>query len=111
MAAGVIAPVIRSSVASLVVCALCVGGTFMVMTMAGAQEARRIATGSQTKLIAALTAAFAIGQLAGPVLIGVRGATSGAVAGASALAAAVLLLTAIVLVLGRAREARIAAAC
>ncbi len=41
MAAGVLAPSLRMSVATLLWCALCVGGTFMVVTMAGIQEARR----------------------------------------------------------------------
>ena len=97
MAIGVIAPVIRTSVGSLIVSALCVGGTFMVMTMAGAQEARRIAEGSPTKLIAALTAAFAVGQIAGPVLVGIGHGTDGAVAQASGLAVTLLLLSAVVL--------------
>ncbi len=94
MAVGVIAPIVVPSVPSLVVSALCVGGTFMVATMAAAQEARRIAVGSPTKLIAALTAAFAIGQVAGPLLIGVSGGSSAA---AGALAFTLLLLSAAVL--------------
>jgi hypothetical protein len=47
-----------------------VGGTFMVMTMAGFQEAKRVSTGSPTRLISAMTAAFALGQLTGPVTVG-----------------------------------------
>jgi MFS family permease len=97
MAAGVIAPVIQSSVASLVVSALCVGSTFMVMTMAGVQEARRIAAGSPTKLVAALTAAFALGQIAGPIVVGLGRATANAVALTSIAASALLILSAIVL--------------
>ena len=107
MAAGVIAPVIRMSVGSLVVSALCVGGTFMVMTMAGAQEARRIAVGSPTRLMAALTAAFAIGQTAGPVLVGFGSATGHALAIASGLAVVLLLLSAVVLFLTETRGARV----
>ena len=109
MAAGVVVPVIESSVASLVVSALCVGGTFVVVVMAAAQEARRIASGSSMKLIAALTATFAIGQIAGPALVGIGNATAGAVAGTSVLAAAALVLSAIVLSLTGARKARVAA--
>jgi MFS family permease len=69
MAVGVALPALHSSIATLVLSALCVGGTFMVMTMAGFQEAGRLATGSPTKLISAMTAAFALGQLAGPVAV------------------------------------------
>ena len=43
-----------------------IGGTFMVLTMAGMQEARRITGNAAPRLIAAMTAAFAIGSVAGP---------------------------------------------
>lgn len=108
MAFGVIAPMIQMSVTSLIVSALFVGGTFMVMTMAGAQEARRIAVGSPTKLIAALTAAFAVGQIAGPLLVGIGQATGSAVAMSSGFAAALLLLSAVALRFTDARAARLA---
>jgi predicted MFS family arabinose efflux permease len=70
MAIGVAAPLIRTSLATLVVSALCVGGTFMVTTMAGAQEAARASPGTPTRLMAALSASFAMGQLIGPILVG-----------------------------------------
>ena len=69
MAFGVLLPAVHHSLAALVVCAFCVGGTFMVMTMAGLQEARIIAKDAPTRLMSALTGAFAIGQLAGPILV------------------------------------------
>jgi MFS family permease len=97
MAVGVMAPVIHMGLASLAVSALCVGGTFMVMTMAGAQEARRIAVHSPSRLIAALTCAFALGQIAGPLLVGIGDAGPRAVALVSGLAAAAMLLSATVL--------------
>src|SRR6478735_3801496 len=65
MAVGVAAPAVDMSLYTLAVSSVCVGGTFMVMTMAAVQEAKRISVGNPTKLIAALTAAFALGQLAG----------------------------------------------
>ncbi|MGH6624368.1 MAG: YbfB/YjiJ family MFS transporter, partial [Burkholderiaceae bacterium] len=108
MAVGVIAPLIQTGLASLIVSALCVGGTFMVMTMAGAQEARRIAAGSPTRLLAAMTAAFAVGQTAGPVLVGLGDATGHAVAIASVAAMALLLLSATALLLSNFRVARVA---
>ena len=94
MAVGVVAPVVAPGMAALVVSALCVGSTFMVTTMSGAQEARRIASGSPTRLIAALTAAFAVGQFAGPVVIGVGRGSATAVAMTSAAASVLLLLSA-----------------
>jgi len=105
MSIGVAAPLFHMSVSSLVVSSLCVGGTFMVMTMAGAQEARRISVGSPTKLMAALTSAFAIGQMAGPVVISV-GRARNALALASGSAVALLLLSSLVLLRASARTER-----
>src|SRR3546814_7441571 len=47
--------------------AVCVGGTFMVITMLGMQEAQAAGGRQAKKLIAAVTAAFAAGQLIGPM--------------------------------------------
>jgi predicted MFS family arabinose efflux permease len=68
MAVGVAAPAFDESLGAVLMSAVCVGGTFMVMTMAAIQEARRIST-HPDRLIAALTAAFALGQLAGPMVV------------------------------------------
>ena len=66
MAGGVAAPLALPGVAGIVVCALCVGMTFMVITMVGLQEARRLFGAG---LLAAMTAAFAAGQIAGPAFV------------------------------------------
>lgn len=66
MALGVVVPLIQNSLTSLLICALCVGGTFMVLTMAAMQEARNQ---GGARLIAALTASFATGQMLGPLLV------------------------------------------
>jgi hypothetical protein len=93
MAAGVLAPALRMSVGALLWCAICVGGTFMVVTMTGIQEARRIAGASAPRLIAAMTAAFALGQLVGPFTVTSLGSPSSpGVALPHGFAAAVLLL-------------------
>jgi len=47
---------------------LLVGGTFMVITMVGMQEARARAEDNATVILAQMTAGFALGQLAGPVV-------------------------------------------
>jgi hypothetical protein len=47
--------------------ALLVGGTFMIVTMVGIQEIRARAVGDATPLVSRMTAAFALGQIAGPV--------------------------------------------
>ena len=97
MAVGVAAPAIDKSLGALVASALCVGGTFMVMTMAGFQEARRLSRGDPTKLISALTAAFALGQLAGPILVSMTDSAANGLMLVSALAAAFLVGSALAL--------------
>jgi len=71
MAFGVAVPVVSRDIGGIVLSALCVGGTFMVATMAGMQEARRVAPDNASSLMAAMTAAFAIGQILGPVLLSI----------------------------------------
>ena len=92
MAAGVLAPVLVPSVESLLLAAMCVGGTFMVITMAGMQEARRLAGAAAPRLMAAMTTAFALGQLAGPIIVGMAASDQAmGIAGPSVFAAALLL--------------------
>ncbi|HEY2884303.1 MAG TPA: YbfB/YjiJ family MFS transporter [Rhizomicrobium sp.] len=69
MALGVLVPIGLPGLYGIAVAALCVGGTFMVTTMAGIQEARRVAGGNARVLIAAMTSAFAVGQIIGPILV------------------------------------------
>ena len=96
MAAGVVAPVIAANAAMLVFAAIAIGGTFMVLTMAGLQEARRVA-GNAPRLIAAMTAAFAIGQLLGPVVVSITSSGERALYGPSIAAAVLLIASAIIL--------------
>jgi predicted MFS family arabinose efflux permease len=104
MAAGVIAPVLSSGLPALLFCAASVGGTFMVATMASMQEARRRSTGSSTTLVSAMTAAFALGQLAGPALVGLGTSAESALSAVSLLAAAVLMASALILFVERERK-------
>ena len=97
MAAGVgvlLLPHLRPGFA-LTFSAILVGGTFMVATMAGLQEARRIGGASARRLIAAMTSAFAAGQVAGPALVAIVHNVT------LSLAAAVALLVASAIVLWR----------
>jgi MFS family permease len=70
MAAGVALPSLWLAPVTIAIAALLVGSTFMVVTMIGMQEARARAPDNPTALLGLMTAAFAIGQLAGPVLSG-----------------------------------------
>ena len=69
MAIGVAMPVLLPGMAGIVIAACCVGGTFMVATMTGMQEARVLAPDHASRLMAAMTAAFGIGQIFGPLLV------------------------------------------
>lgn len=68
MAAGCLLPLLHLSAITVLAAALLVGGTFMVATMAGMQEARARTVGDPTRALGRMTAAFAIGQMAGPML-------------------------------------------
>lgn len=89
MALGVMLPVFWPGMSAIILAALCVGGSFMVVTMVGMQEARQLAGAGARSLMAAMTAAFALGQIAGPLLVsglaGVRGGFSIALAFAGLL--------------------------
>jgi predicted MFS family arabinose efflux permease len=92
MALGVALPVFWPGVVGIMLAALLVGGTFMVITMAGMQEARLVAGEHARALMAAMTSAFALGQIAGPLGVSfVVGADGGF---PEALLAAASLLTA-----------------
>ena len=98
MAAGVLAPLVWPGLPGLLVAATFVGGTFMVATLAGMQEARRRAGAAAPRLMATMTAAFALGQLAGPIVVAVAAAMgAGGIAGPSLAGAACLLVAAFAL--------------
>src|SRR5882724_9179321 len=69
LAAGVLAPVFSLNVATLLTAAVCVGGTFMVITMAGIKEVLRVAGSQASQGVGMMTAAFAVGQIAGPFTV------------------------------------------
>ncbi len=69
MALGVAAPLFLPGLAGILASAVLVGATFVTITLAGMQEARRIHGPAARPVMAAMTSAFAVGQLAGPILI------------------------------------------
>lgn len=69
MALGTALPVLAQSLPAIAASAILVGGTFMVATMAGLQLAREAQPDNPTPLLARMTAAFAAGQIAGPLLV------------------------------------------
>ena len=92
MACGVVMPVFFTGMAAIVTAALCVGGTFMVITMLSIQEARAVAGAQVVQLTAAMTASFALGQILGPL-------AASALLGAGFDFSSVLLVAGMVLVI------------
>ena len=97
MAVGVVVPLASHRLAAVIVSGLLVGGTFMVLTMAGLQEARRVAGTQARALMAAMTSSFALGQIAGPLLVSYLAARGHGYAPALALAGGALAASAIAL--------------
>lgn len=100
MAAGVVVPLVLPGLAGILVAALCVGGTFVVITQVGLQEARAVAGAGARALIAAMTSAFALGQILGPLAAGYWVRATGGFSGALILAAALLAISALALMRG-----------
>jgi MFS family permease len=94
MALGVVLPVVWSGIVPIMLAALLVGGTFMVITMVGMQEARSVGGTRATGLMAALTSAFALGQIAGPISVSLVVGAGGNVSAALVIACAALVVSA-----------------
>lgn len=97
MAVGVVSPLVLPGMPGVLLAAVLVGGTFMVVTMAGMQEAHRVAGRHAAVLIAAMTSAFAAGQIAGPILVSLLVQRSGGFGPALWVGFALLLTSAVLL--------------
>jgi len=106
MALGVFLPAVGTGLGTLCLSAICVGGTFMVATMACLQQAQRVAGDASGGLIAAMTAAFALGQAVGPLTVTAAAPLREAIARPSAVAAALPLVAGIALLWCEGRTAR-----
>lgn len=93
MAAGVVMPALAGGLAAIMLAALCVGGTFMVITMLSIQEARAVSGAHVVQLTAAMTAAFAFGQILGPVVASLMIGAGLGFSGGLLLAGALLALS------------------
>lgn len=94
MAIGVLMPSISLSLWTISLSALCVGGTFMVVTMAGMQTAQAAASTTGPRLISVMTASFAAGQILGPIAVSAFAGSPSAIRTASFGATLVLLTSA-----------------
>ncbi|HEY3677871.1 MAG TPA: YbfB/YjiJ family MFS transporter [Bradyrhizobium sp.] len=95
--AGVLAPVLAVNVATLSIAALCVGGSFMVITLAGIKEAMRLGGAHAARAVGMMTAGFGIGQIAGPLIVALFAGTGGARVMPSLLAVLALVVSNVVL--------------
>jgi predicted MFS family arabinose efflux permease len=94
MAFGIALPIVWPGIAPIMLAALFVGGTFMVITMVGMQEARSVAGAGATALMAAMTSAFALGQIAGPISVSLVVGAGGNVSAALVIACVFLVVSA-----------------
>ena len=93
MALGVAAPMVRPTIGGIMVAAFLVGGTFMVSTMSGLQEAQLVAAPRATGLMAMMTAAFATGQIGGPLVVAHAVGPAGDLSGPLLIACLLLMVS------------------
>jgi len=105
MAVGVAIPAFSPGIAAVVASGVLVGGTFMVVTMAGMQEARRVSGAAAARMLAIMTSSFALGQIVGPLLVSGLVRYSSGFAYALGLAALPLLAAGAALATGHATHA------
>jgi MFS family permease len=67
MGLGALLPTLWSHALAILASALLVGGTFMIVTLAGVQEIRARTPHAPAAAVGRMTAAFAAGQIAGPI--------------------------------------------
>lgn len=94
-AAGVAVSVLWPTVPGALLAALALGGAFMAVTALGLALARSLAPEQASRVLAGVTAAFALGQMIGPVIGGALAERTGSFTEASLLAAAGLVLAAV----------------
>jgi hypothetical protein len=103
MAIGTAAPVLQLSIATLILSAICVGGSFILVTLSGLQEIRRLTAPQPARGVAALTASFALGQVFGPFFSLHGESAAVAMQVPSRIATVALVASAIILLVRRAR--------
>jgi len=106
MALGVAIPAFSPGIAAVIASGVLVGGTFMVVTMAGMQEARRIGGAASSRMLGVMTSSFAFGQIVGPLLVSTLAARGVGYGVALETAAAALVASALFLLFLPEREPR-----
>ncbi len=105
MAIGLLLPVIHPHILTIIAAGLCVGGTFMIITMTGMKEAHRIAPPQDVmRHIAVMTVSFATGQMIGPVFASSVYDLTQSFAVSLIITSATLIITAMTLMGGSAKK-------
>jgi predicted MFS family arabinose efflux permease len=106
MALGLALPVVQPGIVSIIVAGICVGGTFMIITMMGMMEMHRLVPPHDViRHIAIMTAAFASGQIIGPLFSGLLRDLSGSFSPSLVIASAALAVTALALIIQAPKQA------
>ena len=87
------APVLAINAITLLIAAFCVGGSFMVITMAGIKEALRLGGARAAQAVGLMTAGFGIGQITGPLMVGYFAESQNAFLCPSLIGVSVLILS------------------
>jgi len=95
LAAGVAASVLWVSPVGAILAAALLGGTFMAMTALGLAGAREMTDGDPRRVLALMSAAFALGQIIGPIFAGYFHDLTGSFLGPSLAATGALLVSAV----------------
>ena len=108
MAIGLLLPVIHPHILTIITAGLCVGGTFMIITMTGMKEAHRIAPPQDVmRHIAVMTVSFATGQMIGPVFASSVYDLTQSFAVSLIITSATLIITAMTLVGASSKKERV----
>jgi len=108
MAVGLLLPVVYPHITTILIAAVCVGGTFMIITMTGMKEMHRMAPPHDVmRHIAVMTASFATGQIVGPVLASALYELTDGFSVSLVITSAILVVTAGTLALGVSNRATI----
>jgi predicted MFS family arabinose efflux permease len=94
MAAGLVLPAVWDHIAAIMLAGICVGGTFVIITLVGIKEVHRIVPAHDAQRhIAIITACFAAGQMVGPLFAAWAYEATGSFSAPLLLASAALAIT------------------